>query len=207
MENRKCVQCGKEFHISDSEIDFYHEKNFCLPKRCHQCRENNNTKSREHKNSIIRDRGSRNSQLKGINSRRSANITSGILLVVIFLIFGIFYVSSRIEDDYSDYTTQQDTTQSIEASNDLQYLFRSTDQLEEHFIKHGNEFGYETSLEYVMGANGVILSLDAMTKKEAEDGDMIYYLESTNEIVFLSSDGFIRTYFRPEDGIEYYNRQ
>ena len=33
------------------------------------------------------------------------------------------------------------------------------------------------------------------------------YLEASNELVILSTDGYIRTYFRPEDGIEYFNRQ
>ena len=44
-------------------------------------------------------------------------------------------------------------------------------------------------------------------KKEAEDGDDIYYDTENNEIVFVSEDGYIRTYFKPTDGINYYNRQ
>ena len=41
----------------------------------------------------------------------------------------------------------------------------------------------------------------------AEDNDEIYYDEDKNEIVFVSSDGYIRTYFKPSEGINYYNRQ
>jgi pyocin large subunit-like protein len=48
---------------------------------------------------------------------------------------------------------------------------------------------------------------EALQKTEAEDGDMVYYLEDTNEFVIVSPDGYIRTYFLPEDGIDYYNRQ
>ena len=44
-------------------------------------------------------------------------------------------------------------------------------------------------------------------KKEKEDGDDVYYLENTNEFVIVSTDGYIRTYFEPEDGIRYYERQ
>ena len=41
---------------------------------------------------------------------------------------------------------------------------------------------------------------------EAEDGDDVYYLERTNEFVVVSVDGYIRTYFCPEDGIDYFHR-
>ena len=37
--------------------------------------------------------------------------------------------------------------------------------------------------------------------------DNVYYLESTNEFVIVSTDGYIRTYFKPNDGIDYFNRQ
>ena len=36
---------------------------------------------------------------------------------------------------------------------------------------------------------------------------VIFYDEDKNEIVFVSSDGYIRTYFKPSEGINYYNRQ
>lgn len=29
-----CVQCGKEFELTDSEVDFYKRKNLHMPKRC-----------------------------------------------------------------------------------------------------------------------------------------------------------------------------
>ena len=87
------------------------------------------------------------------------------------------------------------------------YTFRSDALLTEHFEKHGIAMGYATKEAYAEGANRVIASPEALCKTEAEDGDLVYYLESTNEIVFLSLDGYIRTYFQPDSGIEYYNRQ
>lgn len=87
------------------------------------------------------------------------------------------------------------------------YTFRNEKYLEEHFEKHGSEFDYATKEEYVAGANRVIASEEALYKTEAEDGDHIYYLESSNEIVFLSVDGYIRTYFKPQAGKKYYDRQ
>lgn len=87
------------------------------------------------------------------------------------------------------------------------YTFRTQEQFEDHFEKHGIEMGYKTPEAYLLGANQVIASDDSLHKLEAEDGDDVYYLESTNEFVVLSEDDYIRTYFLPDDGIEYYYRQ
>lgn len=93
----------------------------------------------------------------------------------------------------------------------VEYSFRTKNQLEQHFDKHGGEFddyfGYDTPEKYEAGANDVINNPDALYKTEKEDGDGVYYLEDTNEFVILSTDGYIRTYFRPTAGIDYFNRQ
>lgn len=86
-----------------------------------------------------------------------------------------------------------------------QYTFRSPYLLQEHFEKHGREMGYANAAAYVAGANRVIHSPDALHKYEAEDGDDVYFMEATGEIVFVSGDGYIRTYFIAD--INYYNRQ
>ncbi|MBQ2347812.1 MAG: hypothetical protein II388_05500, partial [Clostridia bacterium] len=87
------------------------------------------------------------------------------------------------------------------------YTFRNSNLLNQHFEKHGAEFDYATAEEYEQGANRVIANSNALHKIEAEDGDDIYYLEETNEFVVVSTDGYIRTYFKPSKGIEYFNRQ
>ena len=61
--------------------------------------------------------------------------------------------------------------------------------------------------EYLAAANAVIANPDALTKTETEDGDMVYYVEDTNEFVVLSTDGYIRTYFYPDSGKRYFDRQ
>ncbi|SEH67993.1 hypothetical protein SAMN02910265_02078 [Ruminococcus flavefaciens] len=106
------------------------------------------------------------------------------------------------------------TTESVFQSDDgtyVEYHFRNAKLLNQHFEKHGAEFdddfGYETAKEYEKGASDVINNSEALHKTEAEDGDGVYYIEDTNEFVILSTDGYIRTYFRPNGGIDYYNRQ
>lgn len=87
------------------------------------------------------------------------------------------------------------------------YTFRSEALLEEHYQKHGVEMGFATKEGYVAAANVVINSPDALHKLEAEDGDDVYYLEATNEFVIVSTDGYIRTYFCPNNGKDYFDRQ
>ena len=89
----------------------------------------------------------------------------------------------------------------------VEYKFRSKKLLNQHFDKHGGEFDYATAEEYEKGASDVINNPDALYKIEAEDGDGVYYVEATNEFVILSTDGYIRTYFKPSGGIDYFNRQ
>jgi pyocin large subunit-like protein len=66
--------------------------------------------------------------------------------------------------------------------------------------------GFESAQDYLAGANAVIANPDALHKTQREDGDDVYYLQSTDELVVVSTDGFIRTYFKP-GGISYYNKQ
>ncbi len=106
---------------------------------------------------------------------------------------------------------EEDTQIFTDDENYVEYHFRKKQYLNEHFEKHGGEFrddfGYQTAQEYEKGASDVINNPDALYKTEAEDGDGVYYIEATNEFVILSTDGYIRTYFRPDKGIDYFNRQ
>ena len=91
--------------------------------------------------------------------------------------------------------TPEDAQTSKTAASEYAYSFRKAEYLQEHFEKHGAEFGFATAEEYLAGANRVVASPEALHKLEGEDGDDVYYLESGNEIVFVSTDGYIRTYF------------
>lgn len=48
MQKRSCVQCGNEFFLQDSEIEFYESKNLNLPKRCKECRTKNKNSGDNH---------------------------------------------------------------------------------------------------------------------------------------------------------------
>ncbi|MCM1049517.1 MAG: zinc-ribbon domain containing protein [Clostridiales bacterium] len=325
-----CVQCGKTFELSDSEIEFYRKKNLHLPKRCKECRQKNKQKSSPNAADNLSSRNSHNSY-NAPSNRKPDNkngkwIYAVIVVAALLLILGI-KVSRNFFDTYVDgYTYPEESTQSdfageidsgqsesvnavqseqnnvanngsadfapddsvnpvepIQAENsdsaepaasivdtvDLeteskqeselkseskqesglepeselkletvqeselqpepesdtadnietteqiqdnvttfrQYSFRNAELLEEHYQKHGVEMGFSSSAEYQMAANAVVNNENSLHKLEAEDGDDVYYLEATNDFVIVSTDGYIRTYFRPDSRINYYNKQ
>ncbi len=136
--------------------------------------------------------------------------------------------STYVEDDTTDVevaTEEAGTTDSQEIAGEetaeededisfsepevqiTDHKFRSKKLLNDHYKKHGLEMGFESAEEYVENANRVISSPDVLYKLEEEDNDHVYYLEETNEFVVVSQDGYIRTYFNPSAGIDYFNRQ
>lgn len=96
---------------------------------------------------------------------------------------------------------------SADSSDSARLRFRNERLLEQHYQKHGIEMGFSSAEEYEKAAAAVPDDPEALHKIEAEDGDDVYYIERTNEFVIVSVDGYIRTYFNPDRGIDYFNRQ
>lgn len=114
--------------------------------------------------------------------------------------------SSNEVDNEDDKDREDESFNDSNTDNAKKYTFRTQSQFDGHFEKHGEEVGCKSKEEYLAAANAVINNPNALHKLEAEDDDHIYYLEDTNEIVFLSQDGYIRTYFICS-GKAYYDRQ
>ena len=181
----KCIQCGKLFDLSDAEKDFYEEKGLQQPKRCRQCRQSN----RIRKNDAVVPRRRERRQQRRNAIKRVPVLTLVLLIAATFAFLNLVRPGSGNESGQNVNRTQTESNTAVQSA----YLFRSDELLEEHFEKHGRGMGFASSEEYLAGAK--------------EDGDDVYYVQSTNDFVVVSTDGFIRTYFRPEDGIAYYNRQ
>ena len=118
---------------------------------------------------------------------------------------------TETEEDTTEETSESEESYPVVDDSYVVYHFRTKKQLNEHFEKHGAEFDgdfdYRTAEDYETGASDVINNEDALFKYEKEDGDGVYYIEDTNEFVILSTDGFIRTYFRPSSGKKYFDKQ
>ena len=142
-----------------------------------------------------------------------------IVLAIVAAAFAGFDVSSLFPttgapttastQQSSAVSTAASTTASTAASSEYNsgLTFRTKEQLRSHYKKHGIEMGYGSAEAYQGGANAVVNNPEALHKLEAEDGDDVYYLESTNELVIVSIEGYIRTYFSPSSGKSYFDRQ
>lgn len=97
-------------------------------------------------------------------------------------------------------------TKTFKCKVTVPYTFANDNLRAQHFQKHGLEMGFLNAADYENAAARIVVDKAALHKKEAEDGDDVYYLDRTNELVIVSVYGFIRTYFCPNDGVDYYNR-
>lgn len=220
-----CVQCKKEFELPQAEINFYEENHLHIPKRCKACRAIN-------KSMRVEMQEESRPQAKRTRKKKPA-IYSAVFVVLALALFlwdrlpSINEGNSPVTEEITyavDYE-QPNTDESVQQEQKIEKKsveiekaetkvdtsstrkFRKEEYLLEHFEKHGIDMGFSTAEEYLEAANRVLRNEDVLHKKEAEDGDDVYYLEATNEFVIVSPDGYIRTYFHPEDGIEYFNRQ
>ncbi len=254
----KCKQCGREFILTEGEIEFYKSKNLNLPKRCKDCRKNNQAKgvSSPKKNDIKNKKNDNYDYFNKKSSKPAVYIPSAsagkinvktvcviaglIVIAVVSLLIAkkinLFnsdsyepnsftqeeYVYQTTEtNSYTDYvqtetteetvltsvteiTTVYDYTQQYYSNS---YRFRNNKLLTSHYEKHGIEMGFSSKEAYEAAASAVITNPDALTKPETDDndGDTVYFIRSTGEIVFLSADGYIRSYFIATE--KYYNKQ
>ncbi len=199
---KTCVQCKKAFMITDSEIAFYKEKGLSLPKRCKECRDaNRKTKAGMNRENIQKNYNKditvdTYTVMKNKKGNRQFYLLVSLLVVII--LGGVVLFSSG--DSSGNHNTG-----SVNNYQQSSYSFSSEEALNSHFQKHGYEFGYTSAEQYLQGAISVIENPSSLKKTE-DDGDYVYYLQSTNEIVFVSPSGVIRSYFKPSDGIAYFNR-
>ncbi len=87
--------------------------------------------------------------------------------------------------------------------------FRSRNQFNEHFTKHGAEFGQITKQEYLRQAQtlrdepagGNVLEI------RRPDGTVSRYDRASGAFIAFNADGTIRTFFKPNNGEAYFRRQ
>lgn len=87
--------------------------------------------------------------------------------------------------------------------------FADQRRLDEHFQKHGAEFGRITRQDYLRQAQ---LLRDArvggpILETVRPDGVTTRFDRDTGAFIAFNSNGVIRTFFKPNDGERYYRRQ
>lgn len=192
-----CNQCQKKFEISEAEMQFYKEKGLDYPQYCVACRK---ARRRTYDAVVPKGKERRRNRRAILKSVPAPFLT--FFVIVSFVLLSIVRGGSGNEG-----ATPQDNGQSSYSNVQEAFLFRSDKLLNDHYEKHGIEMGYSSAEQYLAGANATINHSDVLHKTQKEDGDEVYYVESTNDFVVVSKDGYIRTYFRPNEGLEYFERQ
>ena len=131
--------------------------------------------------------------------------TKYVIAAIILIVLACFLFSVRQPDRTPVINTAVENTAGENAGNTLR--FRNSDLLMQHYEKHGKDMGFSSAEEYEKAAAAVPADPSVLHKTEKDDGDDVYYIKETNEFVVVSTDGYIRTYFLPESGIRYFNKQ
>lgn len=223
--DRKCIQCGKTFTITDSEIEFYNSKKLNLPKRCRNCRDFNKAANNANRQKTDLNAPSQRKYKHGENteyksyyvSRPSTTKLSSVILLLLvaglslylraqiaiivvsfiaFICSVIVYLATRRSNDI--FIQEFDTAL-------YKHTFYDTKSMVDHYVKHGQDTFCNSMEDYLCKANIVISDKGNKTKLQKKDGDRIYYSTTTKEFVVVAKAGYIRTYFIASDG--YYNRQ
>lgn len=149
-----------------------------------------------------------------VMSKKVIGGITAVLLALICSVFGLQGTSGSGGDASANATT---TTSAPSTSDQRQegasassdqvgtLTFRSEEKLQSHYEKHGVQMGFSSAEDYLAAANAVVSNPEALHKLESEDGDDVYYLESTGEFVVVSQKGYIRTYYLADK--DYYDRQ
>ena len=88
--------------------------------------------------------------------------------------------------------------------------FRSRARLEEHFQKHGSEFGRVSITEYLVLAQTLRdapAGGDVLELVRPSDGVVSRFDRVSGAFLAADADGTIRTFFKPNDGEAYFRRQ
>jgi hypothetical protein len=94
--------------------------------------------------------------------------------------------------------------------------FANDQLLQDHFARHGRDFGARTPGEYAQQAGALMKGSppSGVLQKVRPNGDIVRYRPATQEFGVAKADGTIRTYFKPDPSVhgyltnlEYFNVQ
>ncbi|MDZ4021402.1 hypothetical protein PssiTeo3_48170 [Pseudomonas sichuanensis] len=94
--------------------------------------------------------------------------------------------------------------------------FADQAKLDDHFARHGSDFGAKSSLEYQAQADKFLTASKSagVLEKTRPNGDIVRYNPGTDEFGVVSSGGSIRTYYKPDPAVhgkgsnlDYFNAQ
>ncbi len=146
-----------------------------------------------------------------------------MILLGVFVCFSsftlVFYSSIReMRRNYQEAVQNGEVTpasQNVQSEDELEnsssdaegtaYYFRSSDFRLDRYNRYGKDMGFSSAESYERGASAVINNPGALSKIDQDNGDWLFYIEESNELVVVSFDGYIMEYFCPEEGKVYFD--
>jgi pyocin large subunit-like protein len=134
-------------------------------------------------------------------------LTAALAAIAIFLYWT--HVSERGQRDVVRSAAATETAQLEARSFGPTIGFADQRRLDEHFEKHGAEFGRITKQDYLRQAQ---LLRDTkvggpVLETVRRDGVVTRYDQQTGAFIAFNPNGVIRTFFKPNDGERYWRRQ
>ena len=145
--------------------------------------------------------------------RRNASRWGGLpwrrLLTAALALAAIVVYWTQLGDRGARVAARDTTTPATEARDRANIGFATERRLDEHYDKHGGEFGRITRQDYLRQAQ---LLRDAQVggpvlQTVRSDGVTTKFDRQTGAFVAFNPNGTIRTFFKPNDGERYYRRQ
>jgi pyocin large subunit-like protein len=135
-------------------------------------------------------------------------LTAALAAVAIFLYWT--HVAERGQREVARSPTAADASTPVQAGGwGASVGFADPRRLDEHFEKHGAEFGRISKQDYLHQAQ---LLRDAkvggpVLEAVRRDGVVTRYDQQTGAFIAFNPNGIIRTFFKPNDGERYWRRQ
>lgn len=97
----------------------------------------------------------------------------------------------------------------FEGQRNLSADFKNGKKLQSHFDDHGVDFGYTTVDDCLAGARNFVMKDPTSTTQSfiSKEGTYFRYDTKTNEFAIVNQYGGISTYYKPVDGLKYWNEQ
>lgn len=91
----------------------------------------------------------------------------------------------------------------------IEVRFETPEKMQKHYDKHIDKYGNISISEYIALANELVNAkdTDGIERIVRSDESTAIYRFSTNDFLVITKDGYIRTFFKPDDGEAYWREE
>ena len=91
----------------------------------------------------------------------------------------------------------------------IEVRFETPEKMQKHYDKHIDKYGNISISEYIALANELVNAKDTddIERLVRSDESTAIYRFSTNDFLVITKDGYIRTFFKPDDGEAYWREE